>query len=81
MSVVNKNARYFKQAAVMLGEKEAERHLQIVFDSFDYSPHDTFADPETNLSDCFLWEATPQGYDFWSVIEHSACEQGLVYDY
>lgn len=75
---INKNALYFRQAAVMLGEAEAERHLQIVIDNLAYPENWGFSKEDSELLNLFVWYGTPQGEAFWDLIDCVACEEGLA---
>ena len=67
MPKVNTDSLYFRQAANMLGEKEALRHLQIVAGECDNSLSDV--DNENCPLYClFVFDETPQGFDFWDLI-------------
>lgn len=71
---INKNALYFRQAAHYLGEREAERHLMIAMESDCNWAADCDDD---GLSVSFAWLFTPQGKEFWSIIECAAIRDGI----
>lgn len=75
---VNKEALYFRQAAVMLGEAEAERHLQIVIDDLPFDHNWPFDDRYCDLCHLFPWVASQQGHDFWNLVEFVANEEGIA---
>lgn len=77
---VNKEALYFRQAAVMLGEAEAERHLQIVIDAAEETGNwvEDDCNGECGLNAMFVWSKTPQGAPFWDLIEFAANEEGIA---
>lgn len=75
---VNKNALYFRQAAVMLGEAEAERHLQVVIDSLPFAHNYAFDSDSCDLLHLFAWDLSPQGFYFWNTIEFAANEEGIA---
>ena len=72
---INKNALYFRQAAHHLGEREAERHLIIAMES--YCACGESRGDDTAIEDIFVWEETPQGHKFWSIIHDTAIRDGI----
>lgn len=80
--MIDKQALYFRQAAQVLGEKEAERHLLIAEETtpcrWNYQGHfaryrDHYLDDDSLLC-MFTWSETAQGYDFWSVIHEATLD-------
>lgn len=56
----------FQEVADVIGEDAAEIELQRVI---DYPENDIGNDIDECLINCFSWDSTPQGIDFWDAID------------
>lgn len=78
--MINKDSQYFREAAAMLGECEAERHLLIAQETTDCGwnepcdvtgesePYDVDVVNSCSLNSMFTWGQTAQGHEFWDLI-------------
>lgn len=58
----------FKQVAKVIGERQAKIELFKTSKSWDEVDLEDISAGE-NLSDCFSWGGSVQGYDFWDNID------------
>lgn len=63
MSKFNKSdfPQLFATVSKVLGEEEAEKQLSIAYESSGGRDWEDF----TDLSACFYWDETKQGYSYW----------------
>lgn len=66
---INKEAKYFKQVARILGEEEAEKQLNIVLNSPITKLDDSWGASDCCLISLFSWGDSPQNHTFWSDID------------
>lgn len=80
--MIDKRALYFRQAAQVLGETEAERHLLIAEEATacrwnSQGPFARYRDhylDDDSLLCMFAWSETAQGYEFWSLIHEATLD-------